>query len=90
MPDVLAMPRLWGTDARKRPVGTPMRGGTVTGMEHADGSPIMSGDPLDPVRRILDHLAAQTEPPCDPAVCVDAYRQAIHDISTYVYPEAAQ
>ena len=59
-------------------------------MEHADGGPIMSGDPLDPVRRILDHLADQTEPPCDPAVCVDAYRQAIHDISTYVYPEAAE
>ena len=47
----------------------------------------MSGDPLDPVRRILDHLADQTEPPCDPAVEVDAYWQAIHDISTYVYPE---
>ena len=35
MPDHVAVPRLRGTDAREGAVGAPMRGGNVTGMEHA-------------------------------------------------------
>lgn len=47
-------------------------------------------DPLDPVRAILDRLADSTEPPCNYAAWIDAYREAIHDISVHVYPEADQ
>ena len=50
----------------------------------------MSGDLLDPVRRILDKLADATKPPCDHVTWTDAHRQAINDISVYVYPEADQ
>ena len=45
---------------------------------------------LDPVRRILDQLAGVTEPPCDRETWIEAYRQAVHDISIYVYPEATR
>ena len=43
---------------------------------------------LDPVRRILDHLAGVTEPPCDRETWIEAYRMAVSDISVHVYPEA--
>lgn len=45
---------------------------------------------LRPVRAILDQLAADTEPPCNHAAWVYAHRQAINDISVYVYPEPNQ
>ena len=48
----------------------------------------MNDDPLDQVRRILDKLAAETEPPCDHITIHEASRKAIHDISVYAYPEA--
>ena len=51
---------------------------------------LLAPDPLDPVRRILDKLADATEPPCGHATWAEAYRQAINDISVYVYPEADQ
>ena len=43
---------------------------------------------LGPVRRILDKLAATTEPPYDHVTWAEACRQAVHDISVHVYPEA--
>ena len=48
----------------------------------------MNNDPLDQVRRILDKLATETEPPCDHITIHQANQKAIHDISVYVYPEA--
>ena len=51
---------------------------------------LLAPAPLDPVRRILDRLADTTEPPCDHTTWIEAQRQAIHDISVYVYPEADQ
>lgn len=50
----------------------------------------MNGNPLDPVRRILDKLAAETEPPCDHITIHQANQKAIHDISVYAYPEASE
>ena len=50
----------------------------------------MSNDPLDQIRRILDKLAAETEPPCDHITIHQANQKAIHDISVYVYPEAGE
>ena len=50
----------------------------------------MNGDPLDHVRRILDNLATETEPPCDHITIHQANQKAIHDISVYAYPEASE
>ena len=48
----------------------------------------MNDDPLDQVRRILDKLAAETEPPCDHLTWVLAHQAAIDAISRIAYPEA--
>lgn len=50
----------------------------------------MNGDPLDPIRAILDNLAEETRPPCDHITIYQASEKAIHDISVYVYPEAIE
>lgn len=42
---------------------------------------------MDRVRAILDELAAATEPPCNHATWVYAYREAVDAISRIAYPE---
>ena len=56
----------------------------------ADGPPrnaLVSAarEALKPIRRVLDKLAEDTEPPCDYALQIELFERAISDLSPLVY-----